>query len=214
MPAATYGAAAARSGQPRPAIEPASQATTVLAYSVDCARTTASVTIAAKSVESETPASISRLESMPSPRRANAATSNAAAKPATKPIAGDAAAETPATMRDGNRRRSRGADAREVRIDERIAQHALQERAAERKRCAHRCGDADAGQSKLPNDRVQRSRRAGMKQREGDGAGLERGCSDEKAERRRYERQEHQRGGFHRVRSSRLKERPGIGYPA
>ena len=97
-PSAAYGAAIASSGQPRPAIEPANQATTVLAYWFDCARTSASVTIAANSVESETPARIRRLESIPPPRRASAATRTAAPRPATKPIPGVAAAETPATI--------------------------------------------------------------------------------------------------------------------
>ena len=56
---------------------------------------------------------------------------------------------------DRDRGRGGGAHAGEIRIDERIAQHALQHRSAERQRRADGCADADARQAQLPDDRVE-----------------------------------------------------------
>ena len=94
-PASAYGAAAARSSQPRPLSEPASQAM-ISALELPCARSvSASAMKADIKAEIETPARINRSGSSPLPRRASTATSTAVARPAAKPIAGIATSAAP-----------------------------------------------------------------------------------------------------------------------
>ncbi len=68
------------------------------AESALCRRVSISAIMAEKSEESETPARMSRAESMPLPRRARTATKSAVPMPAANPRAGNAAAATPAAM--------------------------------------------------------------------------------------------------------------------
>jgi hypothetical protein len=75
---------------------------------------TASVTIAAKSVESDTPARIRRLESIPPPRRASAATSNRRTETGDKADPGRSGGRDSRHDRDRDCGRSGGADAGEI----------------------------------------------------------------------------------------------------
>ena len=143
-----------RSCQSRPAIEPANHATTAPAKSLDCARTIASVTIAANNVDNETPAKISRFESMPLPRRANAATSARSAEAGAETDRRQPRGRDTNQQRDGDCGGRPGADAGEVRIHQRIAQHALQQRTAHRQTGTDDGGDTHARQSQIPHDAI------------------------------------------------------------
>ncbi len=175
---------------------------------------TASVTMAAKSVESETPARIKRFPSMPLPRRASAATSSAAANPADETDQRHCAGRDAREHRDCDRGGRRRADAGEIRIDERIAQHALQQRTAERERRADGRGDADARKAQLPHDRFHDARAMRVRERIRDLRKRQRGAADEHTRRARSDGGEQQAEGHaqaHRLRISTVTERPGIG---
>lgn len=94
-------------------------------------------------------------------------------------------------QRDGSRRTR--ADTGEVRVDERIAQHALQHRAGKRQRGSDGSGDADARQTQLPNDGRERSGCMRMRQRRDDVTSRDLRSTDEQAEAGASERKERKR---------------------
>jgi len=117
--------------------------------------------------------------------------------------------------RDCDRRRRRRADAGEIRIDQRIAEHPLKDRAAERERGADSCSDADARQAQLPNDRVEDAWSVRMCERGRDLPDRERRRADEQACRSRDQREREEADKLddaaQRLRTSTPNERPGIG---
>ena len=155
---------------------------------------------------------------MPLPRRARAATSSAAPSPATNPMAGVTAAADAGEDGDGDGRGRGGADAGEIWIDQRVAQHALHDRPAERQRRADRRAHADAWKAQLPDDRVQHARAAGMRERSGNLLERQRRAADEQARAARDDgecgQEDELDGAVQRPRTSSANARPGIGNPA